>query len=170
MIIYILIGIIVLALDMITKYFAVEKLMEIRSVPIIEDVFHLTYIENSGVAFGLLAGKRIFFITLSFVILVVLAIYFYKAKTKNIWLKLGTTFIFSGSIGNLIERIFKGYVVDFLDLRVFNFPVFNVADIAVCIGSVCLLVYFLFLDDGDIDENNNHDIEKTKKSSVKSEV
>ncbi len=145
--IYYIIGILVLAVDIITKQLAVNNLTDIGSVPIINGVFHLTYVENSGVAFGMLSDRRIIFVTLSIIILAVLGIYVYKSQNKNIWLKLGTSLIFSGSLGNMIERIGNGYVVDFLDFRIINFPVFNIADIAVCIGAAALVVHFIFFAD-----------------------
>lgn len=155
--IYCIIGILVLALDIFTKYLAVKNLMDISSVPIINGILHLTYVENSGVAFGMLRDKRIVFVTLSIIILVVLGIYFYKAHSKDAWLKLGTVLIFSGSIGNMIERVSKGFVVDFLDFRLINFPVFNIADIAVCVGAAALVVHFIFFAD-----DNKNSIESEK--------
>lgn len=152
--IYYIIGIVVLIADILTKRAAVNNLMDISSIPIIDGVFHLTYVENSGVAFGMLRDKRIVFVTMSVIILVVLGIYFYKTCSRDAWLKLGTALIFSGSIGNMIERITKGFVVDFLDFRLINFPVFNIADMAVCIGAAALVVHFLFFaDDGKNTEN-----------------
>ena len=142
--IYIIIGIAVLILDIVTKRAAVAALMGGDSIPIIKDVFHLTYVENTGIAFGMLEDKRIVFITLSVIILVVLAVYFFKAPCHDLWLKLGIALVFSGSIGNLIERVANGVVVDFLDFRLINFPVFNIADIAVCVGAGALIIHFLF--------------------------
>lgn len=138
--------------DILTKLWASGTLADVGMIPIIRGVFNLTYVENSGVAFGMMRDKRIIFVTLSVVILVILGMYFYRAKNKNIWLKLGTVLIFSGSIGNMIERISKGYVVDFLDFCLINFPVFNIADIAVCIGAAALVVHFLFYAEEKKDE------------------
>lgn len=150
--IYIIIGALVLIGDILTKLWASGTLADIGMIPIIRGVFNLTYVENSGVAFGMMRDKRIIFVTLSVVILVILGIYFYRAKNKNIWLRLGTVLIFSGSIGNMIERVSKGYVVDFLDFCLINFPVFNIADIAVCIGAAALVVHFLFYAEEKKDE------------------
>lgn len=142
--IYIIIGVLVLVSDIVTKLWASNSLAEVGMIPVINNVFNLTYVENSGVAFGMMRDKRIIFVSMSVVILAVLALYFYKTKNKNAWIKLGTALIFSGSIGNMIERVSKGYVVDFLDFSLINFPVFNIADIAVCIGAAALVVHFLF--------------------------
>ncbi len=140
---YVIIGIAVLALDMITKKAAVTALFGTSGIPLIKNVFHLTYVENTGIAFGLLENRRAVFIALTFVILAALAVYLIKTDRRDVWLKLGSALIFSGSAGNLLERISKGYVVDFLDFRLINFPVFNVADIAVCVGAAALIIHFL---------------------------
>lgn len=151
---YILLAAAVLIADIVTKYWAVGALKGTIGIPVIEDFFHLTYVENSGVAFGMLENKRIIFITLSVIILIVLGVYYFKSENKTVWLKLGCALICSGSVGNLIERITKGYVVDFLDVRIVNFPVFNVADIAVCVGAFALVVHFLFYDGAKDGEEN----------------
>ncbi len=141
---YIILSVLVLALDMLTKRLAVFFLEGGGSVPILQGILHFTYVENTGVAFGMLQDRRIIFITVSLAVLVVLGLYFYKTKRRDRFLKFGTALVFSGAVGNLIERVFNGYVVDFIDFRLINFPVFNVADIAVCVGAVLLLLHFLF--------------------------
>ncbi len=142
---YIIIGIAVLILDIITKHWAYAALAGGEGIPLIPGVFHLTYVENTGIAFGMLENKRIVFITLSVVILVLLFIYFIRAPKRDNWLKLGTALVIFGSLGNMLDRITKGYVVDFFDFRLINFPVFNVADVAVCVGAAALVIHFLFV-------------------------
>ncbi|HIV85506.1 MAG TPA: signal peptidase II [Candidatus Monoglobus merdigallinarum] len=146
--IYIILGVFVLILDIITKYWAETVLKGTSGIALIDRVFHFTYVENPGVAFGLLPNMRAVFITLSVLIIAVLLVYYIRTNEKSTWLKLGTSLILCGSAGNLIERIFKGYVVDFLDFRLVNFPVFNIADIAVCTGAAALVIHFLLLDGG----------------------
>lgn len=163
--VYIIIGILALILDIISKQWAVSNIIGTNGIPIIENVFHLTYLENTGVAFGMLQDKRAIFITMSIIVLVILAIYFYMATNKNVWLKLGTALIFSGSIGNMIERVSKGYVVDFLDFRLINFPIFNVADIAVCVGAGALIIYFMFF--ADRDDEKTTEIDKSDRETDK---
>ncbi len=145
--IYIGLGILVLLLDIITKISAERVLTVVDSIPLIQDIFHLTYVENKGIAFGIFSEGRIFFIITTVIILTALIIFIVKTDKKSIWLKAGSTLVISGAVGNLIERITKGYVVDFLDFRIINFPVFNVADIAVCIGAFMLLIHFLKTED-----------------------
>lgn len=174
--VYIIIGIAALILDIVTKHWAVTNIMGTNGVPIIEDIFHLTYLENRGVAFGMMQDMRAVFVTMSIIVLFILALYFYRVRNKNVWLKLGTALIYSGSIGNMIERVTKGYVVDFLDFRIINFPIFNIADIAVCIGAGALIIHFIFFADNDNKKNEEnltdnivHDDKVTRKISDISE-
>lgn len=147
--IYLALGVLVLALDIITKIAAEKMLILVDTIPVLEDVFHLTYVENRGIAFGIFSGGRVFFIITTVIILTALIIFLIKTdkKSRTIWLKGGATLVTSGAIGNLIERIIKGYVVDFLDFRIINFPVFNIADIAVCVGAFMLVIHFIRMED-----------------------
>ncbi len=147
--IYTIIAAVLIAADYITKLWAERVLTKISSIPLIENVFHLTYVENRGIAFGMFSGGRVVFIAVSIIVMAVLLIIVFKTPkdTRTVWLKGGTSLVIAGAIGNLIERLVKGYVVDFFDFRLINFPVFNVADIAVCVGVVMLLIHFLFAED-----------------------
>ncbi len=146
--IYAIIAAAVLAADIFTKLWAEGALKPIGTLPIIEDIFHLTYLENRGIAFGLFSGGRIVFVIVSLVVLAVLAFVLLKTEKslRTVWLKGGSALIFGGALGNMIERVVKGYVVDFLDFRIIDFPVFNIADIAVCVGAGMLIIHFLFAE------------------------
>ncbi|MGV8146472.1 MAG: signal peptidase II [Alkaliphilus sp.] len=133
--------IIILALDKITKLLAIEYLQPIRTLPIIEDIFHLTYLENRGAAFGILQGQRIFFLIATTVVVIAIVIFMYKFKKMHRPMKLGLNLIVAGAIGNLIDRIRFGFVVDFFDFRIW--PVFNIADSAVVVGAI--LVSYIVL-------------------------
>ncbi|MBD9010278.1 MAG: signal peptidase II [Clostridiales bacterium] len=147
--IYTIIAAVLIVADYITKLWAERVLTKISSIPLIENVFHLTYVENRGIAFGMFSGGRVVFIAVSLIVMAVLLIIVFKTPkdTRTVWLKGGASLVIAGAIGNLIERLVKGYVVDFFDFRLINFPVFNVADIAVCVGVVMLLIHFLFAED-----------------------
>ncbi|MEG2584433.1 MAG: signal peptidase II, partial [Oscillospiraceae bacterium] len=121
------------------------------------------YVENTGVAFGMFKDMRWFFVVVSVLVLVLLAVFFYKTKPRTMWLKIGTCLVFSGAIGNLVDRIVNGYVVDFLDFCLINFPVFNVADISVCVGVVLLMIHYIFFDNKEIAE----EVKISKKASDK---
>ena len=88
------------------------------------------------------------FIIVSLIVLFLLAFVVFKTEkpVRSLWLKAGSALIFGGAIGNMIERVTKGYVVDFLDFRIIDFPVFNIADIAVCVGAAMLVIHFLYAE------------------------
>lgn len=144
---YILILIAILAVDILTKIFAVKSLLPIKTVPLWKDVFHLTYVENRGAAFGVFQNGRVFFIVVTVLVIAfgIFALYKYYKNSKLP--KIAITFIIAGATGNLIDRIFRGFVVDFLDFRLINFPVFNVADIFVVIGAVLFAIFIIFFDE-----------------------
>ena len=124
---YIILSIFIFILDIMTKMVADLNLKQIGTIPLIQDIFHLTYVENKGIAFGMFAEERLLFILVSIVVLVILSVLYTKTQPRTKWLKVGTSFIYGGAIGNLMERMAKGYVVDFFDFRLINFPVFNIA-------------------------------------------
>ncbi len=144
---YIILGIGVLLLDIMTKLVAELQLMKVDTIALWKNVFHLTYVENTGIAFGMFQNARLLFITVSILVLVILAALYTKTTNRTQWLKVGTSLVFGGAIGNLVERLAKGYVVDFLDFRLIHFPVFNVADIAVCVGAVLLMIHFMISEE-----------------------
>ncbi len=153
MLIWFIIMIGVIALDQITKWLAVEFLTKVDTFPIIEDVLHLTYLENKGAAFGMLKDNRWVFLLISTVAIIALLIFIIKNPPKNKWLGLGISFIVGGGIGNMIDRTCLGYVVDFIDFRLINFAIFNVADSFVCIGAVLVFIYIFFFYDEKRGEN-----------------
>lgn len=146
MIIYGIIAAAILAADILVKLWASNTLAEIGSIPVIEGVFHLTYAENTGAAFSILSGQRWFFILLTSVMLVVIGWAFFKGIFKGPWGKTTLVFIFAGALGNFIDRLTLGYVVDMFDFCLINFPVFNVADIFLTVGAVMGIIYVLFID------------------------
>ncbi len=139
--VYWILGFVVFGLDILTKLLAEKNLMGVATLPLWKEVFHLTYVENRGIAFGMFGGGRIFFILFTIVVLGFLLWFFRKNEQKTWWLRCGTAMVMSGALGNLLDRIVRGYVVDFLDFRLIDFPVFNIADIAVCIGAVMLVIH-----------------------------
>ena len=132
--VYLIIGAAIVALDMLTKLWAVTSLKPIFEIQLWKNVFHLTYVENKGAAFGILQNSRIFFIVATVLVLCVIFYIFRRFKNRSRLLNIGLTFVSAGAIGNLIDRIFRGFVVDFFDFCLISFPVFNVADIFVCVG------------------------------------
>ncbi len=146
MLFWILITVGVVVLDQFTKWLAVEYLIPIGTVPIIKDALHLTYVENPGAAFGMMQNSRWIFLLVSTVAIIAIIIYLIKFAPKNKLALLSLAFILGGGIGNMIDRVALGYVVDFIDFRLINFAVFNVADSFVCVGAALLIIYVLFID------------------------
>ena len=147
MLIWTLIIIGTIILDQITKLLAVEFLKPIDTLPLLKDALHLTYHENKGAAFGILQDHRWVFITISTLAIVGLLVYMFKNPPKNKWLGVGLSFIIGGGIGNMIDRTLAGFVVDFIDFRLINFAIFNVADSFVCIGASLITIYIIFFYD-----------------------
>lgn len=130
----------VVILDQFSKYIIVENMALGESIPIIEEVFHLTYILNPGAAFGMFAHNRLFFIAIA-VIVIGIIIWARREILASPWeVKAGCGLFLGGAIGNLIDRARQGLVIDFFDFRIW--PVFNIADIAICIG-VGLIIWNL---------------------------
>lgn len=136
---YVIVFFIVL-LDQWTKYLAKTYLYPIETYPLIENVFHLTYRENTGAAFSILRDKQTLLIIVTSIVVVILIFYLIKImKVEDFLLvKLPLSFIIGGAIGNLIDRIRLRYVIDFFDFNLINFAVFNVADVFIVIGSIIL--------------------------------
>ncbi len=144
---FLMIGIILggIALDQLTKFLAVRYLMPVDTVPLWENVLHLTYVENTGAAFGMMKDARWVFLILSSVAIVGIALYLFFGYARTTLATVAFSMIVSGGIGNMIDRIALGYVIDFIDFRLIHFAVFNGADSFVCVGAG-LLVLSLILD------------------------
>jgi signal peptidase II len=132
-------------LDQLSKYLAVRYLMPVGRIELLPGVFHLTYVENDGAAFSILAGQRVFFLIFTAVVVAVLFFLFKKHRGKRKILDASLILLLSGGIGNFIDRMRHGYVVDFFEAAfVKNFAIFNVADVYVTVGAVLLCLFILF--------------------------
>ena len=128
-----------IALDQLTKWLAVKFLLPVGTVPIIRDALHLTYAENRGAAFGMLANHRWVFLLTSTITIIGVGLYLYFGHAADSTLSgVSLAMIVSGGIGNMIDRLALGYVVDFIDFRLINFAIFNGADSFVCVGAALL--------------------------------
>lgn len=133
------------AADQLTKYAVCVYLKPRRGLELIPGVFQLYYLENRGAAFGILNNRQIFFIAAALALTVIICCVYVRIPEdrRYIPLRFVCVMLAAGAVGNMIDRIFRGYVVDFLYFSLIDFPVFNVADCYVCIG-VALLVLLLF--------------------------
>jgi len=139
--------IISVAVDQILKLLVINTLDIGQTVPLIDSVFHFTYIQNFGAAFSILQNKQSFLIIFTAAVMVILALYMIKNIWKNpVIMTVSLALIIGGGIGNVIDRGRLGYVVDFLDFRAINYPVFNFADCCVVIGAILLIVSVVFSD------------------------
>ena len=131
----IILGIFIILLDQITKAILIEK-----NITIIPNILNFTYTENTGVAFGIGSSNLILIIIVNIVVLGII-IKFIKEREEqvNFSILISLILILSGGIGNLIDRIVRGYVIDFIDINLFNFPNFNIADISISIGIISLI-------------------------------
>lgn len=133
---------VVVILDQITKHLILSSMHPYESIPVIENVFHITFVRNPGAAFGILQNQTVFFIVVTIIVIFLLVGVYWKLARKNIILTTGLSLQLGGAVGNLIDRIRFSYVVDFLDFRVW--PVFNVADMAIVTGVILLAWQLLF--------------------------
>ena len=133
---------VVFILDQITKYFIVKNFYFGESVAVIENVFHITYITNTGTAFGMLQKYGNILLAFSVVAIILISILVFKQKTNSITHPLALSLILGGAFGNLVDRIFRGEIIDFLDFRVW--PIFNIADSAITVGIIVLFYHSLF--------------------------
>ena len=139
----ILLVIAIVTCDQLSKY-AIRSLLSVNeSVNVIGDFFELRYIQNDGAAFSSFAGKQAFLIAVSIIAIIGAAFFLRKMKSEGAMFKVALLCIIAGGIGNLIDRFLLGYVTDMLSFSIFP-PVFNIADIAVCLGCGILIVYVLF--------------------------
>ncbi len=137
--------IILIALDQLTKYFAVTQLKK-EPITIIPNVFKLLYHENTGAVWGILSNQTGLLIVFSSIIMIAMVFFYFKIPDNKRYnfLRIVLVFITAGAIGNLIDRIFRKYVVDFLYFELIDFPIFNVADCYVTVASIALIILFIF--------------------------
>ena len=130
--VYILLAVLMIVVDQVTKYYVVTHFALGESVSVLDGIFHWTFILNPGAAFGMLEGSRWLFVLIA--VIVVAAMWFLRKEIDalGLWARIGAALFAGGAIGNLIDRARQGLVIDFFDFRIW--PVFNVADIAICTG------------------------------------
>jgi signal peptidase II len=133
--------------DQAVKHLVRTTMVQGQSIPIIENIFHITYIENPGAAFGILANQRMLFLILTAVIVGVMIYLYCSLSNKKSLTAISLGIVVSGAIGNFIDRFMQGTVTDFLDFRIW--PIFNIADIAICVG-LALICYFIIIKGEDI--------------------
>ena len=136
-----LIAIFGIVIDQITKYVVVQEFVNVgNTLPLWQGVFHFTYVINTGAAFSFFRGQVEILRWISLIVSLLLIVFVWFTPRLTLLEQLGYGFILSGAIGNGIDRFLFGYVVDFLDFRLINFPIFNLADVFINIGVLLLLI------------------------------
>lgn len=143
--IYYVIALAIIIIDQFTKYLVVRNMQIGDSIPLIPDVFHLTSHRNMGAAFGILQNQRLLFIIITVAVVIGIVVSLVRIGKSQPRVSLALSLVLGGAIGNFIDRVSTGQVVDFLYIKLIDFPIFNVADMAITFG-VGLLMLDLFLD------------------------
>ena len=125
------------AADQAVKFFVVSSMRLGESIPVMAGIFHVTYIENPGAAFGMFANQRWAFIVAGVAVILAAVAMYRRLIRESAMVRWGAALLLGGAAGNLIDRVRLGRVIDFLDFRVW--PVFNIADIGICVGVACLI-------------------------------
>jgi len=138
--IFFLVSLSIVLLDQITKFFIRNSMSIGESIPVIKNIFHITYVTNVGASFGIMQGKITLLIWLSIIVIGIILFYYDKIQEKKS-LQIFFGLILGGTLSNLIDRLLFGFVIDFFDFRIW--PVFNIGDSCICIGMVFLMIYFI---------------------------
>ncbi len=158
-----------IAIDFISKRIAANNMVLHQSIPLWKDVLHITLVHNYGAAFGMMSGSRWIFITVSVVAIISFCSYLILTKSKRpMWLY-SLAMMAAGGIGNMIDRIWLGYVVDFIDFTLIDFAVFNIADSFICVGAGLMMLDLVLdmIETGKEVKRENE--EKTTEAETKTE-
>ena len=142
---YAILALVLVALDQLVKYLVLQNIPLGGHVPFIPYLLELTYVQNTGAAFSIFSEHTWMLALVSLVMSVVLALALWKNFFRHPLGKVTLTLLLAGAVGNLIDRVFRGFVVDMFNVLFMNFAVFNVADICVVVGGIAAGVYYLFL-------------------------
>jgi len=142
-----------LAIDQLTKFIIVKTMILGQSVPVINDILHITYVHNYGAAFGLFQKKWYLFIAVASISVIVIVYYSKFLAPNNFWVQTALALLLAGALGNLIDRLKYKYVVDFIDVRFW--PVFNIADIVINVGVGMLIVEMFWESHEEAKESEN---------------
>lgn len=145
MILWLICSFAIILADQITKYLAMIKLDGIE-VTFIPKIIDFVYVKNNGAAFNMMSGKIGLLSIISVAFALGVIFYMFYKKPQNKVYRISVMLLFAGAVGNVIDRIFRGYVVDFIKTTFIEFPVFNIADISIVCGAILLVIYVLFLE------------------------
>lgn len=146
----IILGVILLVVDIISKYFISRYLVLGSSIIIVKNFINITYVRNTGAAWSILSNNTLLVSIISGIIICLICLYIYRNKPKYKLEKVAYSFIVAGALGNFIDRIVHGYVVDFIDVMIFkyDYPIFNLADVFIVLGVIMLVIHTWRCSDG----------------------
>lgn len=141
----VVVTLLILAIDQLTKYLIGAKMTIGDSYTVIPHFLNITSHRNNGAAWGILSGKMGFFVIITLIILAILIIFYIKEAKGNLFMQIALSLLFAGAIGNFIDRLLHGEVVDFIDTNIFgyDFPIFNVADSSLTVGVIFIIIALL---------------------------
>ena len=145
-IVYLLLALVIAGADQLIKHFVLENLVDAGRVTAIPHILDLIYVENKGVAFGMFSNMRWLFVVITSIVIIAFIVMLFKGGYKSKLFSISCALIVGGGIGNLIDRLMYGFVVDYLQLSFFS-PVCNFADYCITVGTVLLVIYLLFYSD-----------------------
>lgn len=145
--IWLILSLFVIIADQAVKYGIVSHVGIGDTIGAMPGILDIVYVQNTGAAFNILSGRLSLLSMISIVFCICVIVYFIWKKPKQPLLCCALALMFSGALGNAIDRVLRGYVVDYIKLTFINFPVFNIADIAITLGAVLIVVYVIFFDE-----------------------
>lgn len=155
MLLWTVLAIAIVLADQISKILVVQNISAVDTIHVIPHLFDFVYVRNTGAAFSFLADNTVLLSVVSVIFCAGVVVYWVYKKPNSRLLKTALTLLFAGAFGNAVDRIFRGYVIDFISTSFIKFPVFNIADIAIVAGAALLIVYFI-LSDGKEEKNEDN--------------
>ena len=143
----------IILIDQLTKFLVLFSLGFEKSINIIPSLLNLTLVKNKGAAFSLFSNATTFLTITSIVASLLLITLIYKSPPRSYWNSIGIAYLLGGTIGNGLDRLFKGFVLDFLEIVPINFPIFNLADVSINIAIVCFIIDTIKTKDKSITKN-----------------
>lgn len=146
MIVYYLIAVLFIGIDQLSKWFIVQNFELYGEQELISGILSLFYIQNRGAAWGIFEGRMFFFFLVTIFVVGYMIYSFHKYKTDSKVVGWSFSLILAGALGNFIDRMLNGFVVDMIRLDFINFPIFNIADICLTVGVILMIIYILFIE------------------------
>lgn len=146
MVIWIILSLVVAGADQLVKYIVLENISLTDTVEVIPKILQFVYVKNTGAAFSLLSGKTYILSIVSLAVCIFLILYLIKKRPSSRLLLVSLGLILGGAVGNMIDRMFRNFVVDYIEVLFVQFPVFNLADVAITVGAALLMIYVIFFD------------------------